>query len=414
MRDFLLLLSTPMVTLIFTVTFGVIWQRDRARVENLALGMGWLFLAIAMLVSQLSPSSLGRSLVAITHVPYTLSGVCIAAGILLRVNAAPPVRLYLSIGVVGGLMMAFSQAIGDSIKADLFITNVSSGVIMLLATQTFAMTAKRDGFERLMLITLIFVSAQFFIRPVMSFMFDGTIDPMQYRESYYYMALAWLFGFGSVLFGIVQLTVSMKDHMDALKSRTSIDDLSGLLARGEFEHQVKEAFAKASSKGLSVALVVCDLDHFKQVNDIWGHQVGDRAIAGFGSMIGNTVREADLAGRVGGEEFCILVWNATEDNAAGLSERLRQRTLDLDISEGALDVRLSASFGVAERAAGESYRSLFARADKAMYNAKQSGRNCVKQATSSGAEAATGNHSDASPQALQNNTIVSKPGHIAA
>ena len=377
MRDFLLLLSTPMVALIFAAAFLVIWQRDRARTENLALGSGWLFLAIAMLISQLSPAHLGRALVAITHVPYSIAALGMASGILIRVGVAPPLRTFLGISLAGICTMALTQMIGNSIKADLLITNIASGVIMVMTTQSFAAAAKRDGIERFMLAILIFVSAQFFLRPVLAFMFDGPIAPAAYRESTYYMSLAWLFGFGSVLFGLAQLTVSVKDHIDALKARTATDDLSGLLARGEFEHQVKEAFAKASSKGVNVALVVCDLDHFKQVNDIWGHQVGDRAIAGFGVMIGSTVRDADFAGRVGGEEFCILVWNATESNAAGLAERLRKRTMELDIGDGALDARLTASFGVAERLAGESYRSIFARADKALYEAKQNGRNRV-------------------------------------
>ncbi len=381
MRDFLLLLSTPMVALIFAMAFLVIWQRDRARTENLALGTGWLFLAIAMLISQLSPAHLGRALVAITHVPYSIAALGMASGILIRVGVAPPGRVFLGISLAGICAMALTQMVGNSIKADLLITNITSGVIMLMTTQSFAAAAKRDGIERFMLVTLILVTAQFFLRPVLSFMFDGPIQPAAYRESAYYMSLAWLFGFGSVLFGLAQLAVSMKDHIDALKARTATDDLSGLLARGEFEFQVKEAFARASTKGLNVALVVCDLDHFKQVNDIWGHQVGDRAIAGFGGMIGSTVRDADLAGRVGGEEFCILVWNATEENAAGLSERLRKRTMELDIGDGALDVRLTASFGVAQRIGRESYRSLFARADKALYEAKQGGRNRV---TSSG------------------------------
>jgi diguanylate cyclase (GGDEF)-like protein len=123
------------------------------------------------------------------------------------------------------------------------------------------------------------------------------------------------------------------------------------------------------------------------VNDIWGHQVGDRAIAAFGAMTQNMIRASDIAGRVGGEEFCVLVWKADKDIAAGLSERLRKRTSELDISQGALDVRLTASFGVAERQPHESYRSLFARADKALYEAKQSGRNCVKRADASDAAA---------------------------
>lgn len=385
MRDFLLLLSTPMVALIFAVTFLVIWQRDRARIENLALGSGWLLLSIAMLISQLSPAYLGRALVAITHVPYTLSAVCMASGVLLRVNATPPVRAFLAIGVLGICTMAFSQALGDSIKADLLLTNITTGVIMVMTTQSFAGAAKRDGIERFMLVTLIFVTAQFFIRPILALMYDGPIAPTEYRESTYYIMLAWIFGFGSVLLGLAQLATSVKDYVEALNARNATDELSGLHARGEFELQVKAALAKASNEGQQVALVVCDLDHFKQVNDIWGHQVGDRAIAGFGGMIGAVVRSTDIAGRVGGEEFCILVWKADEDIAAGLAERLRARTTQLDIGEGALDVRLTASFGVAQRQGSESYRSLFARADKALYEAKQTGRNCVVRATAESA-----------------------------
>ncbi len=380
LRDFLLLLSTPILALIFSVAFLVIWRRDTARIENLALGAGWLFLSVAMLISQLSPAYMGRALVAITHVPYTLAAACMAAGILVRVKVAPPMRVFLAIGFLGILTMALTQAVGNSIKADLLITNITSGVIMVITTQSFSGAAKRDGIERFMLVTLILVTTQFFIRPILAFMFEGPIAPVEYRQSMYYMTLAWLFGFGSVLFGLAQLTASVKDYVEALNARNATDELSGLLARGEFELQVKAALARASNEGKQVALVVADLDHFKQVNDIWGHQVGDRAIAGFGGMVNAMIRSTDIAGRVGGEEFCILVWKADEDIAAGLSQRLRARTTQLDISEGALDVHLTASFGVAERLEGESYRSLFGRADKALYEAKQDGRNCVVRA----------------------------------
>ena len=388
-----------MVALIFAVTFLVIWQQDRARKENLALGMGWLMLSVAMLISQLSPPHWGRALVAITHVPYMLAALGLASGTLIRVGVVPPIRTFLSIGVLAICTMALTQAVGNSIKADLFITNIASGVIMVLTTQSFASAAKRDGIERFMLVTLIWVTAQFFVRPVLAFMFDGPIAPEAYRESAYYMTLAWLFGFGSVVFGLAQLTAAVKDYVDTVKARNATDALSGLLARGEFELRVKEALTKASKELHDVALVVSDLDHFKQVNDIWGHQVGDRAIAGFGEMTGAMIRASDIAGRVGGEEFCILVWKADESIAAGLAERLRARTSKLDISEGALDVRLSASFGVAQWQPGEGYRALFARADKALYEAKQNGRNRVVCATSEALSEGSGTDArDAVPQ----------------
>ncbi len=384
MRDFLLLLSTPMVALIFAVTFLVIWQKDQTRTANLALGTGWLMLATAMLISQLSPAQMGRALVAITHVPYTIAAVGLASGILLRVGVKPPIRVFLMIGLGGICAMTLTQTVGNSIKADLFITNITSGVIMVMTTQSFAIAAKRDPIERFMFVTLVLVTAQFFLRPIFAFMFDGPIAPEAYRESAYYMTLAWLFGFGSVLFGIAQLVTATKDHIDTLKARNATDQLSGLLARGEFELRVKAALNAAANKGTDVSLVVGDIDHFKKVNDIWGHQAGDRAIAGFGAMINETIRGTDIAGRVGGEEFCILVWSADEDISARLAERLRLRTTELDVTDGALDVRITASFGVAQRVDGENYRSVFARADKALYEAKQGGRNQVKKAIDTG------------------------------
>ncbi len=392
LREVLLLLSTPLVALIFAVTFCVIWQRDRTRTSNLALGLGWLMLSCAMLISQLSPAHLGRVLVAITHVPYTLAAVGLCSGILLRVGVTPPIRAFLGIGVAGLLTMMLTQSIGESIKADLLITNITSGVMMVMTTQSFAQTGKRDGIERFMLVTLILVTAQFFIRPVLAFMFDDTIAAEQYRESTYYMTLAWLFGFGSVLFGLAQLAASVKDQINALHRRNATDDLSGLLARGEFEVQVAEALSRATSKGVSVSLIIGDIDHFKKINDIWGHQVGDHAIAGFGAMIGRTIRDCDIAGRVGGEEFCVLVWDVDEGNSMGLAERLRKNANLLEIEGGSLDVRLTASFGVALRDGDESYRSLFARADKALYEAKSGGRDRVASSAS-----AVEAHQDASP-----------------
>lgn len=372
------------MALIFAVTFLVIWQRDRSQKSNLALGIGWLMLACGMLISQLSPAHLGRILVVITHVPYTLAGLGMCSGILLRVGVIPPVRAFLGIGLTGLFALLLTQAIGESIKADLLITNITSGVMMVMTTQSFAQAGRRDGIEQFMLVTLIVVTAQFFLRPVLSFMFDDTIAAEQYRESTYYMTLAWLFGFGSVAFGLAQLAASVKDQFNALHRNSATDDLSGLLARGEFEMQVADALSRASSTGVSVSLIIGDIDHFKQVNDIWGHQVGDRVIAEFGAMIRNMIRDCDIAGRVGGEEFCVLVWDVNEANAFGLAERLRKSAVQLEIESGNLDVRLTASFGVALRAGSESYRSLFARADKALYEAKQKDRNRVVRAGSDG------------------------------
>lgn len=380
MRDILLLFSTPLLMLIFAATFIVLWDRDRTRMENCALAIGWALMGVGFLISLLRPESWGRMTVAVTHVPYTLSAVAISWGVLTRIGIKPPVKAQLWIAVAGFGVLMLSQNIGNSVVADIYITNLTCGVMMVLTTQLFAQGGKRDAVERSVLAMLVITSAQFFVRPVVAIMVDDPIVGESYRDTIYYLSFYWMFAFGSVLFGLAQIAGAVKDQLQTIRHDSSTDDLSGLLLRGEFETQVEAALAKATAEECSVSLIICDMDHFKKVNDIWGHQIGDQAISAFGGMISGMIRDTDIVGRIGGEEFCVLVWNADQMIASSLAERLRHATTNLSIDAGSLDVRLSASFGVAERSQAEAYRSLFARADKALYRAKSNGRNQVSTA----------------------------------
>ena len=134
---------------------------------------------------------------------------------------------------------------------------------------------------------------------------------------------------------------------------------------------------RAREEDVPISVIVADIDHFKRVNDIWGHQVGDSAIAGFGDLLRSAIRSTDIAGRVGGEEFCLFVWDCPAGPTRKLAERIRTRFEHMQI-EGISDgVRLTASFGIAQWEPDEGYGRLFARADAALYRAKQAGRNRI-------------------------------------
>lgn len=363
--------------LIFAATFIVLWDRDRTRVENGALAFGWGVMGAGFLISLLSPPEWGRWTLAITHIPYTLAALALSYGILTRIGVKPPVKAHLGIAVAGYATLLLSLNIGTNIVADIYISNLTCGIMMVLTAQLFAQKGERDAVEMSIFVMLIITAAQFFIRPVVSMMFDASIAAESYRETVYYAALFWVLSFGTVLFGLAQIAGAVKDQFQTFRHDSFTDDLSGLLLRGEFEAQVEDALARATADDCEVSFIICDMDHFKKVNDIWGHQVGDQAIAAFGGMISSTIRDADIVGRIGGEEFCVLVWNANQSVAKDLAERLRHATTNLAIGSGSLDVRLTASFGVAERLNAEGYRTLFARADKALYRAKSNGRNQV-------------------------------------
>ena len=175
------------------------------------------------------------------------------------------------------------------------------------------------------------------------------------------------------------------------------DALTGLHNRGAFEEVMRALMSRAENEGRSLSLVVADIDHFKQVNDIWGHQAGDVAISGFAGLLQDMIRNCDTAGRIGGEEFCIAVWNCENAPAGRLAERIRQAFARLQHEGLNEDIRLTASFGVATVRSGENYEALFERADAALYRAKTGGRDRV---------VLSGDDCEASPEQGHNSPVV--------
>ncbi len=124
--------------------------------------------------------------------------------------------------------------------------------------------------------------------------------------------------------------------------------------------------------------MMVDIDLFKSINDIYGHQIGDRVIQSIAQEFMQTVRDADITGRYGGEEFIGMLTDVTEVEASGVAERLRQRIESLVIQTEFYNINVTISIGVCHISAGSTgMESLFSRADKALYEAKAAGRNRV-------------------------------------
>lgn len=158
----------------------------------------------------------------------------------------------------------------------------------------------------------------------------------------------------------------------------SVDPLTGLHNRRVFFELAEEARTRCAD-GAALTAIMLDVDHFKRINDLYGHDVGDQAIA----AVGKTAQiDGGITGRLGGEEFAILLESRSLSEGARLAEQLRARVaaLRLDTANGPLT--LTCSFGVSERRDGDSIDDLLKRADVALYAAKTSGRNRVVTADS--------------------------------
>jgi len=156
-----------------------------------------------------------------------------------------------------------------------------------------------------------------------------------------------------------------------------VDDLTQVANRREVFFRLEEEIHRAQRYGTPLAVVVLDLDHFKNVNDRYGHLAGDETLRKVGTCVRNHIRVADIAGRIGGEEFLIVMPHTTSELAGYVAERIRRKIEDLTFPEIAEDLRISISAGVAELSAKEDAEQIVARADRAMYSAKHAGRNRV-------------------------------------
>ncbi len=167
----------------------------------------------------------------------------------------------------------------------------------------------------------------------------------------------------------------IKEHEKALISMAMTDRLTGVYNRHHLDQAVLEEINRSERYGGPVSLIIADLDHFKRVNDTYGHDIGDDVLVDMAHQLQGSIRQSDTLARWGGEEFVILLPGSMLSGAHVLAEHLRE-ILESYVHPRA--GRVTASFGVAERQSGESYDSWFKRADKALYKAKSQGRNRVE------------------------------------
>jgi diguanylate cyclase (GGDEF)-like protein len=165
--------------------------------------------------------------------------------------------------------------------------------------------------------------------------------------------------------------------MQKLADLAMRDDLTGLYNRRYIMEVLARQKALADRGHVGFTLCYCDLDHFKRVNDRFGHQRGDDVLREFGDLAGQVVRSVDFVGRFGGEEFVLVLVDADAEEARRVAERLGEHTRGLKVDPNHPDYRLSVSVGIAEFRPGESIEDVIQRADRALYRAKSSGRDLV-------------------------------------
>lgn len=178
---------------------------------------------------------------------------------------------------------------------------------------------------------------------------------------------------------IKTLQDSLREGNRLLEHLSTIDPLTGLANRRFFMDRLQSAVVQSQRTGNPLGLVMIDLDHFKHVNDTYGHQGGDQVLREVAELLRQQMRSSDLAARFGGEEFTIILPETDLSASCGVAERLREEVERHLFGPPAASAKLTASFGVATSAGGDDFvaEALIRNADASLYRAKSLGRNRV-------------------------------------
>lgn len=301
-----------------------------------------------------------------------------AVGIARRYGVRVP---WVSIGALLAVSLAanwFGYDHGRESLVRMFAYQAPYAALQALCAVLVFRSRQRKPLDIAIMVTLCLGSLQFLSKPIVAQLTGGPGDsPQTYIATTYALYSQSLGAVLQVAMGLLVLTLLVRDMLVEITARSETDPLSGLYNRRGFEQRVEPGLAALRKGGVPAALVVCDLDHFKAINDNYGHDMGDRVIASFGAILKRVAAERMTVARMGGEEFSVFLPGSNAAGARLFAEGVRAAFAAAPLLGLPEWKRCTASFGVAEWHADESVSDLRRRADAALYAAKRSGRDRV-------------------------------------
>jgi diguanylate cyclase (GGDEF)-like protein len=255
-------------------------------------------------------------------------------------------------------------------------TRISRWLLLALCSISLLLLAYFRGSDILYWVYPILMGAYYLLSPTQTLYFNNililTSTTIAFRSSQWIDASA--IGLSMMIANVIAFAFTRQNQIqkEKLEKLALYDSLTGVRNRRSFDDSLKEI----SQSQITASMIVFDIDHFKQINDRFGHTVGDQILKELGELIQNNIRVSDLLFRYGGEEFILLTRDNGSDMPYKLAEKLRAMVENHVFSN---QIQLSISAGVASLQPGESIEDWFRRADQLLYQAKQEGRNRVIQ-----------------------------------
>jgi diguanylate cyclase (GGDEF)-like protein len=307
----------------------------------------------------------------------------LAHAILARVGRPAPFAHLTCIGIAGYAALLWFMFVDRDLTGRIIVVNFMYGAMVFAIARALTRPRNKKPADRVLAAILLVCGCYVGIRTLGMLWVDGHIVSLaQYASSLTKLVLDFSSALVALTVALTLVSGIVADIIDDLRETSRTDPLSGLLNRRGFEEKLNVALERRGKLGTPLALVVCDLDHFKSINDRFGHACGDKVIARFGVVL-KEATPSGIAARFGGEEFAAVLADTNLQGAKLFAQFIRTAISNARISGMPEDCHVTASFGIAEMRPGESFGGLLGRADMALLAAKRDGRNRVR---ASGAE----------------------------
>lgn len=369
------LLNTSMAA-IFCIALLTIWRNNRALkyigVLGLSYGIRSLCFGIFYFAFSLENPVLRYS----ANIFLLFAIMLLSIGLSNRRLRQPRYGALLAIAAITLGPLYYYQFIEPNLLARVIILNSGLALLSFVMLWDVARAPRRSPVEQVLLGLLLVSCAGYLLRPL--FLIASGASGERFEDSYW-LVVSISDALICAMTAVGVLAVIASDVMDEIKTDALIDTLSGLFNRRGFEPRALRALAERTA-GNPPAMILTDLDHFKSINDLFGHSGGDLIIRRFSEVLKQKAPGDAIMARLGGEEFAILLPSNASASAYQLAEEIRTAFKQIAFDTVAGEAHPTASFGVAIAREDEGLPSLIERADHALYRAKGNGRDRVNLA----------------------------------
>jgi diguanylate cyclase (GGDEF)-like protein len=373
-------ITAPILILCFGGLLAACWTRLRNQSALLWIAVGLILPAIGLSVqSTMSNQDLGQW--AIYIAPLHIAGAwCVGQGIAKRFHVSAHPRIALLIGVSTLLLLFYYSRIEDNLWLRTLMLNAAILFVQLLALFSSFKSARGAGaWDRLLYWSFSAFSILIICRLVPLMAVGPNLEFTALTQSPYWRFLLMSTLFFSLWFIVIVLGATISKVIESLRFERDHDILTGLLNRRAFFERSKRQIKSNDCK--QSVILTCDIDHFKSVNDTYGHVIGDAVLLAVADTFRACVTKSHAIARFGGEEFVILLIGSSANDAKVLAETINRQLSNLIVSGGPQSV--TASFGIAAFQGLERLDQALKMADAALYSAKENGRDQIQVALGS-------------------------------